>query len=92
MNLSKTQYNEIEQYAEAFMSGRDIAFLLSLSEEQTTQFLERIKNHKHSKEYIAFHRGRLKSKYALRKEVVNLAKMGSQTAQIQAEKYFKECK
>lgn len=90
MTLTDEQLLQIQEYAANFMSATDTALLIGLNETETKQFIETVKNHKHSPVYKAFHKGRVQNKYELRKKVIYLAKMGSQTAQALAEKYFNE--
>ncbi len=90
MNLTEEQYRKIEEYAAALISAKEIAILLDFDEEQEKSFVEKVKNHKKSKEYKSFLKGRLTTKFELRQVVIDLAKMGSQSAQGVTEKYFKE--
>ncbi len=53
-------------------------------------FCEICKNHTSSDIYTAYHRGRLQTKYELRKTVIKLAKAGSPAAEPLADKYMKE--
>lgn len=53
-------------------------------------FCEICKNHTASDIYTAYHRGRLQTKYELRKTVIKLAKAGSPAAEPLADKYMKE--
>ncbi len=90
MNLTEEQYKKIEDYAAALMSAKEIAILLDFNEDEEKIFVEKIKNHKKSQEHKSFLKGRLTTKFELRKVVIDLAKMGSQSAQVVTEKYLKE--
>ena len=81
---------QIEEYAAALLSISEISILIGLSSDEALEFQEKIKNHRDSEVYISFNRGRLHTKYELRKKVIDLAKRGSPAAQPIAEKYMHE--
>lgn len=90
MTFNEEQLSQMEEYAAALLSVAETAVLLGLTSEQADEFAEHIKNHRDSPEYIAFNRGRLLTKFELRRKVIDLAKRGSPAAQPIAEKYMHE--
>ena len=90
MILNEKQLELIEEYASSLMSAAEIALLLGMNEDEADLFCETIKNHRNSPIYIYYNRGRLTTKYELRKKVIDLAKRGSPAAQPIAEKYMNE--
>jgi len=90
MNLSEEQIQQIQDMASALLPASEIAILLGLSAQERTEFCEIIKNHTNSEVYMAFHTGRLTTKFELRKTVIKLAKHGSPAAEPIAEKYLRE--
>lgn len=68
----------------------EIAILIRIDADQRDLFCEICKNHTSSDIYTAYHRGRLQTKYELRKTVIKLAKAGSPAAEPLADKYMKE--
>lgn len=90
MNLTNEQIVLVEEYGSALMSAKEIAMLLGLNAYQRISFEEVCKNHEKSEIFIAFHKGRLKTKFELRKTVIKLAKHGSPTAEPIADKYLRE--
>ncbi len=78
--------------AAALLPPDEIAILLGLSAEARKEFVELCRNHVSSDVYAAYHRGRLTTKYELRKTVIRLAKAGSPAAEPLADSYMKELK
>lgn len=68
----------------------EIAILIRIDADQRDLFCEICKSHTASDIYTAYHRGRLQTKYELRKTVIKLAKAGSPAAEPLADKYMKE--
>ena len=90
MNLTDDQIRQVEEMSAALLPADEIAILLNLPPEKRTLLTEVVKNHIHSPVYMAFHRGRLSTKFELRKTVIKLAKHGSPAAEPIAEKYLTE--
>ena len=90
MNLTDDQIKQVEEMAAALLPASEITILLGLSPEERNLFCEMVKNHVNSPVYMAFHTGRLTTKFELRKTVIKLAKHGSPAAEPIAEKYLKE--
>lgn len=92
MNLNDEQIALIKEYAAALIPANEIGILLNFDADGRRKFEEIVKNHTSSPIYDAFHKGRLQTKYELRKIVIKLAKNGSPAAQPIAEKYLLENK
>lgn len=90
MNLNENQITAIKEYASALLPADEIGILLSFSPEERIELEEVIKNHTSSPVYMAYHAGRLQTKYELRKMVIKLARNGSPAAQPLAEKYLEK--
>jgi len=90
MILTDEQILLLEEMAAALMPAHEIAILFNLNVEDRKFFEEIIKTHTSSPIYMAFHKGRLNTKYELRKMVIKLAKHGSPAAEPIAEKYIRE--
>lgn len=90
MNLSDDQLLQVEEMSAALLPAEEIAILLNLPAEKRSLLTEVVKTHIHSPVYMAFHRGRLSTKFELRKTVIKLAKHGSPAAEPIAEKYLTE--
>ena len=90
MILNEEQLSLVEEYASSLISAGEITVLLGMGEDESAIFCEIVKNHRNSPIYISFNRGRLTTKYELRKKVIDLAKRGSPAAQPIAEKYMNE--
>lgn len=90
MQLSDEQLQQIEEMAAALLPPSEIAILIRIDADQRDLFCEICKNHTASDIYTAYHRGRLQTKYELRKTVIKLAKAGSPAAEPLADKYMKE--
>lgn len=82
----------IEDMAGALLPPDEISILLGLGADERDEFVEVCRNHRSSKVYEAYHRGRLTTKYELRKTVIRLAKAGSPAAEPLADSYMKEQK
>lgn len=76
--------------AAALLPPSEIAILMDLPADQHGLFREICKTHKSSQIYIAYQKGKLRTKYELRKTVVKLAKAGSPAAEPLADKYMLE--
>jgi hypothetical protein len=90
MNLTDEQILQVEEMAAALLPAGEIAILLGLPADERKSFEEIVKTHTNSIVFLAFHRGRLTTKYELRKTVIKLAKHGSPAAEPIAEKYIRE--
>lgn len=90
MNLTDEQIQQVEEMSGALLPANEIALLLNLSVSERNLFCEIVKTHVSSPVYMAFHRGRLTTKFELRKTVIKLAKHGSPAAEPIAEKYLIE--
>lgn len=90
MELTIDELNKIEEMAAAFMPPAEIAILISIPSDRRDLFIEICKSHKSSDIYLYYQRGKLTSKYELRKTVVKLAKAGSPAAEPLADKYILE--
>lgn len=90
MNLSDNQLQQIEEMAAALLPPSEIAILIDLAADQRELFCEICKRHVSSPIYTAYHRGRLQTKYELRRTVIKLAKAGSPAAEPLADKYMRE--
>ena len=88
MNLTTEQLDKLKEMAAALLPPDEIAILLEIRPDQHASFCEIIKNHQSSPIYLAYHSGRLQTKFELRKMVIKLAKAGSPAAQPLAEKYL----
>lgn len=90
MELTKEQLIEIEEMAAAFMPPSEIAILMHIDPESRDLFCEMCKSHKSADVFNAYQRGKLRTKYELRKTVIKLAKAGSPAAEPLADKYLLE--
>lgn len=90
MNLNDEQIIQIEEMSGALLPANEIAILLNLTEIERMLFCEVVRSHVNSPIYMAFHRGRLTTKFELRKTVIKLAKHGSPAAEPIAERYISE--
>ena len=90
--LTDEQLLQVEEMAGALLPADEIAILLLDSSSDRSSFVTICRNLVDSPIYQAFHRGRLRTKYELRKMVVRLAKAGSPAAEPLADKYLKESK
>ncbi len=90
MILDETQLQQIEEMSAALLPPLEIAILLGLDAEKRQRFVEICKNHLNSDVYMAYQRGRLTTKYELRKTVIKLAKAGSPAAEPLADAYMRE--
>lgn len=82
--------DRIEQMAAMLMPVRDIALLMEMTREDTEAFCYAVKNGLDTPISMAYRRGRLQTKLALRSKVVDYALKGSPTAQPMADEYLKE--
>lgn len=90
MNLSDEQLAQVEEMSGALLPPHEIAILLNIEADQRDLFADICRNHKGNPIYAAYHRGRLQTKYELRKTVIRLAKAGSPAAEPLADAYMKE--
>lgn len=90
MNLSDEQLAQVEEMAAALLPPHEIAILLGFEADQRDLFVDVCRNHKSSPVYLAYHQGRLKTKFELRQTVIRLAKAGSPAAEPLADAYIKE--
>lgn len=77
----------ITELAAALMLPSEIAILLDIDFRQLEHAL---KHNPDSEWYKAFHKGRLQTKFELRKKIVSLAKAGSPQAEVLADKYLQQ--
>ena len=82
----------LEELSAALLPASEIAILLDLDAEQQLAFVDVCKNHTASPVYHAYQKGRLTTKFELRKTVIKLAKAGSPAAEPLADKYLKDQK
>jgi hypothetical protein len=86
--MESTSVSErITELAAALMLPNEIAILLDIN---TRQFEHHLKHSPDSDWYRAFHKGRLQTKFELRKKIVSLAKAGSPQAELLADKYLQQ--
>ena len=90
MEYTKEILERIEDMAAALMPSDEIGILLGLGEEESEEFVELCRNHRSSNVYMAYHGGRLRTKYELRKTVIRLAKAGSPAAEPLADSYLRD--
>lgn len=90
IQLSDEQLRQVEEMSAALLPPREIAILAGIPADQRDTFCEMCKTHAASPLYEAYQRGRLTTKYELRKTVIRLAKAGSPAAEPLADKYLKE--
>lgn len=76
--------------AAALLPPHEIAILLGLNADQRDLFVDVCRNHKNNPAYLAYHQGRLKTKFELRQTVIRLVKAGSPAAEPLADAYMKE--
>lgn len=88
--LSDEQLRQVEELSAALLPPQEIAILVGIAADQRDLFCEICKTHTASALYTAYQRGRLTTKYELRKTVIKLAKAGSPAAEPLADKYLKE--
>lgn len=86
MQLNEIQLKQIEEYAELLMAPSEIEVLVY----HCFGELERAIRSKGTPANIAYQRGKLKTKAALRSMVITLAKKGSPQAELLADKYIKD--
>jgi hypothetical protein len=76
MNYSEEELKQIEQLASLYMTVSDIAIIL----DKNAELLRRDINTKDNPAYDAYRRGKVSSKILLRKQEMQLAKVGSPLA------------
>lgn len=84
---TEKQLNDITEMAAALMLPKEIAILLGINPDR---FEHTLKHCPDSDWYKAFHKGRLQTKFELRKKIVSLAKAGSPQAELLADKYLQQ--
>lgn len=88
-----SQLGEIEEMAAALLPPGEIAILIGItSPAETLFFMEVCRSHAASPIYLAYTRGKLRTKFELRKTVIKLAKAGSPAAEPLADRYMIEQK
>lgn len=87
IQLSTEQLEIIEDMASCLMSPAEIAITVSIEPKRFKHILE---YDKQSSLYLAFQKGRIKTKWEIHRMVVKLAQKGSPQAELLAEKYLKE--
>lgn len=84
---------DIEKMASALLPPGEIAILIGItSPAETLFFIEVCRSHAASPIYLAYTRGKLRTKFELRKTVIKLAKAGSPAAEPLADRYMIEQK
>lgn len=76
--------------AAALMPARDVALLVGMTAEEAGLFIYNLKNDVNTPSSTAYKKGRLDTKYKLRKKVVDYALKGSPAAQPLADSYLHE--
>ncbi|WP_373802152.1 hypothetical protein [Bacteroides heparinolyticus] len=90
MTLSDEQLTQVYEMSAALLPPHEIAILLDIPADERDLFADICRKHRENAIYSAYHRGRLQTKYDLRKTVIKLAKAGSPAAEPLAEAYIKE--
>lgn len=90
MKLTAEQLTTLEEYAASLLSPKEIAILLGIDPDVRQMFVTKCLRSEGSQEYEAYHKGRLTTKLALRRNIIKLAKAGSPAAEPLAEKYLAE--
>lgn len=90
MELTNEQLQKISDYAAALMPPAEIAILVDIPHNLHGKFIQACKHHVASPIFLAYQRGKLTTKFELRKTVVKLAKAGSPAAEPLADKYLRE--
>lgn len=90
MTLNDEQLEKVQELSSALLPPAEIAILLELPADDRELFVDMCRNHQYSDVYAAYHRGRLQTKYELRKTVIKLAKAGSSAAGPLVDGYIKE--
>lgn len=92
-DLWMTKLEDIEEMASALLPPGEIAILIGItSPAETLFFTEVCRSHAASPIYLAYTRGKLRTKFELRKTVIKLAKAGSPAAEPLADRYMIEQK
>ncbi len=92
-DLWMTKLEDIEEMASALLPPGEIAILIGItSPAETLFFIEVCRSHAASPIYLAYTRGKLRTKFELRKTVIKLAKAGSPAAEPLADRYMIEQK
>jgi hypothetical protein len=87
IQLTDEQLLEVEDMSASLMTPAEIAILLG---SDADQFKYTINNKPGHPVYIAYYKGRLKTKLTLRKMVIKLAEKGSPQAEMLADKYLRD--
>ena len=87
IQLTEEQLNIIDDMASCLMSPGEIALTVGIEPKLFNHILD---YEKKSPIYIAFHKGRIRTKLEIHRMVVKLAQKGSPQAELLAEKYIKE--
>ena len=87
IQLTAEQINIIEDMASCLMSPDEIAITIGL---ESKLFRHIIDYDKRSPIYLAYQKGRIRTKWEIHRMVVKLAQKGSPQAELLAEKYLKE--
>jgi hypothetical protein len=90
IELTTEQLKTLEEMSAALLLPSEIAILINIDSNDRKLFCEICKNHCNSVIYEHYQRGKLTTKYELRRTVIKLAKAGSPAAEPLAEKYIKE--
>ncbi len=85
MVLTNEQLQLIEEYASLFFNYKQIAISLKID---IAEFIDEITNES-SQAYIYYQAGKMKSEIEIRKQIIQMAKLGSPAAQTEAIKLIK---
>ena len=84
--LTDEQLAKIQEYASFFLTVNEIAFLIDVN---ANELKEQI-NIKNNPVYIAYNKGKLITKVALRKNIIKMALHGSPQAELLTEEFIKK--
>lgn len=84
--LTEEEYLKIEEYSALFLTIAEIAIMTGINED----FLRAELDNKNSELFPRFHRARLNEIIKIRKQEIEMASLGSNTAIEQVEKYILE--
>lgn len=88
--LTPEQLDNLEEMGAALLSPSDIAIIFGIEADQRRLFTEMCLSHERSDAYARYQKGKMTTKFELRRTVVRLAKAGSPAAGPVADKYLNE--
>lgn len=88
MEENKEIIAKIKECGENLMTISQTIELLGVNADERKRIVAILTNHYNSNLYKAYHKSRINTILTIKKGTLELAKMGSQTAMIQAEKYI----